>query len=557
MITMDDKILFCGQGAGFIAVECLTGVFKAFEEFGTIPGRALTSSGSTLFASLYYSVKTTDWMYDLMSKTSVSDFIQLKPIQTLRTVCSLNNYIFENENVYKILKENMTGEASKRVTTSITRNRDFKSILKRVTPAVTLAATSIPLIFKPVRIGLDYYSDGGLLNNIPTPSFEEAKQWKHIFIFLAPPTKIVNKEDDLLLTTLINLLNAIMDRENVQFQGDRQFFQDQGQHGPPLVDRRRFAEVAAQHAFQPHHEPDRHRTVQVKFFPQGIIAGEGGLFGRQLTARAFADHRTPRRVARRQPHQRVTREQDHQQGHQPEQQAFQQIPRESRFHHAPASVEPEPAGDRNGERDPVPAEQFERMGAQIIHQPGHHAQRDQEGDGRTDGERDPFLPGERTVEFQQTVSRGADHGRDRDQEREFRRQRTRRAKRQRREDRGRRTRHPRYDRQTLGQTDQQSRAIRKLGNRLRRFFMSAPAFDPEQQDAAGQQRADPDPRLFVQIIFPVLHGFAYFGCHIARALFFKSFGWIRHVSHFLRHTTKVFGHASHCGLIVGYHFKVL
>jgi len=215
---MNDDILFCGQGAGFIAVECLTGIYKAFEEFNVVPGQCLTSSGSTLFTSLYYSVKTTDWMYNLMSNTSVSDFIQLKPIQTFRTICSLNNYMFENEKVYDILKTNMTGEASKRVTTSITRNRDFKSMLKKVTPAVTLAATSIPLIFKPVKIGNEYYSDGGLLNNIPVPSLEEAKNWKHIFLFLAPPTIINNSEDDLILTTLINLLNAIMDREYIQLK---------------------------------------------------------------------------------------------------------------------------------------------------------------------------------------------------------------------------------------------------------------------------------------------------------------------------------------------------
>ena len=51
----DDDVLMCATGAGFLAVECMTGIYRAFEEWGTIPGKVLSSSGSTLFASLYYS----------------------------------------------------------------------------------------------------------------------------------------------------------------------------------------------------------------------------------------------------------------------------------------------------------------------------------------------------------------------------------------------------------------------------------------------------------------------------------------------------------------------
>ena len=57
-----NDILFCGQGAGFIAVESCLGLFKALEEHNVVPGQALTSSGSTLFCSLYYSELGINWL---------------------------------------------------------------------------------------------------------------------------------------------------------------------------------------------------------------------------------------------------------------------------------------------------------------------------------------------------------------------------------------------------------------------------------------------------------------------------------------------------------------
>lgn len=218
-INFNDEILFCGQGAGILAVECNTGIFQALEEANLVPGHYQTSSGSTLFSSLYCSVFNnggSSWFRNLMETTTESDFFELKEIAAARTICSLNNYMFENKKVHDLLDNTLTGEAFRRVTTSITRNSDYASLMKKVTPAWALAATSIPLVFKPVKIGDEYYSDGGILNNIPVPSIEEASKWKHIFVFLAPSTTYKNEEGDLIIETLINLLNAVMDREVVQ-----------------------------------------------------------------------------------------------------------------------------------------------------------------------------------------------------------------------------------------------------------------------------------------------------------------------------------------------------
>ena len=88
--------------------------------------------------------------------------------------------------------------------------------MKYVTPGWATAATSIPFIFKPVKIGQHMWSDGGVLNNLPVPSLEESKNYKHIFVFSAPPTKYF--EGSFIGVQLLNLLQAVMEREVEQLK---------------------------------------------------------------------------------------------------------------------------------------------------------------------------------------------------------------------------------------------------------------------------------------------------------------------------------------------------
>lgn len=209
---MDDKVLFCGQGAGVMAVECDTGIFRAFEEWGTIPGKAITSSGSTLFSSLYYSGHNVDWMRCLIDNVKLNKFFTISPLGTFATLAGKARHILNNDGVKELLEKYMTGKASLRVQTSITRMEDYTTHYVDVTPATALAATSIPYIFKPVKIGNDLFVDGGVLNNIPVPKYEDIDNWKHIFIYLSPAADYRDLKDPLLIE-LFDLLQAIMDRE--------------------------------------------------------------------------------------------------------------------------------------------------------------------------------------------------------------------------------------------------------------------------------------------------------------------------------------------------------
>ena len=220
---MDDDILLVGQGGGMMSVECLTGIMRAFEERGVLPGQAHTSSGSTLFSSLYYSGHDSSWFRNLMETRDVSEFFKLSLPGAVSTVFSRGRHLFNNDGVKKILEEEMTGAASLRVTTSLTRLIDWEMVSMPATPASALAATSIPYIFKPVEIQGVLYVDGGVVNNIPVPSKNDLFNYKHVYVFLCPATVYNDTTDDYLLSGLLELLNAVMDRELKELESQYYF----------------------------------------------------------------------------------------------------------------------------------------------------------------------------------------------------------------------------------------------------------------------------------------------------------------------------------------------
>ena len=208
----DKDILFVGEGNGFGAVEANAGIFKAFEEFGIVPGKARTSSGSSLFASLYYSGLDTSWFRELMETKPVSEFIQFRPYTTMKTLIGRSNLMFENENVRELAFTNINAIGARKVTTSVTQIDEdgYHSLMRPGMPGYVLGATSIPFVFKPTIINGKTFVDGGVMNNIPAPSIKEAKYWKHIFVFLAPKSEF---KQDGFVNAILGLINAVFSRE--------------------------------------------------------------------------------------------------------------------------------------------------------------------------------------------------------------------------------------------------------------------------------------------------------------------------------------------------------
>lgn len=96
--------------------------------------------------------------------------MHLAPLQAVKSTYSKSNYIIDNTGLAGFLLQNMTVSAMDRVQVSVTRLDDYTSHMKAATPTWVLAATSIPFLFMPVKVGEHLYGDGGVLNNIPLPS---------------------------------------------------------------------------------------------------------------------------------------------------------------------------------------------------------------------------------------------------------------------------------------------------------------------------------------------------------------------------------------------------
>ena len=207
-----DDILACCQGAGFQSVEYMTGILKAMEEFDMVPGRAMTSSGSSLTMSLYYS-KGLEWIENVIRTHQPTDYIDFKPWKLAKEVVSMANYFIDNVKIQTLLEENMTAEATKRQSVGVTRLRDFKNFMVPATPGTVLASTAIEGVFKPVLLNKELFGDSGLMNNIPTPPIQQVKNWKHIFIIVSPEPKFNNDPKDSFTKYLSNLFTAITYRE--------------------------------------------------------------------------------------------------------------------------------------------------------------------------------------------------------------------------------------------------------------------------------------------------------------------------------------------------------
>lgn len=218
MITRkyDDDVLLIASGGGMMSVECLTGVMKAFEESGIIPGRVISNSGGALFSSLYYSNKDSSWFEKLMLETKVSDWISPMPYHAIKTLAGKSNVALENINVKNLLFSELSTDATKRVVVTVTNLEDYSTHYKPATPTWTLASTSIPFAMRPVKTVGSLWGDGGIFNNIPMPPMDELYKWKHVFLFITPSTKCTNEMSG--ISGIVTMINMVFDREFAQIK---------------------------------------------------------------------------------------------------------------------------------------------------------------------------------------------------------------------------------------------------------------------------------------------------------------------------------------------------
>ena len=226
----DLPVLKIIQGGGFRQIENAIGILKAIEEIYPVdPEKEFywAASAGAPVAAMAASGYTAVQIEELVRNTKASDLKKFDLGHTIKKLLRIKqSYVFNNKGMYEFIKSHMTGRATKHVQVSLTRVKDFQSVMMPATPESVLASTSIPEVFPIVKIGDEYYYDGGIKNNCPTPDICSINcmcctQYRYVFFILCPFTTPNDKtytEYESLITRLYFLFNEVMDREIAQIR---------------------------------------------------------------------------------------------------------------------------------------------------------------------------------------------------------------------------------------------------------------------------------------------------------------------------------------------------
>lgn len=162
------------------------GVLKALEEAGVKIDMLSGASAGSMAAAFYSHGYSPDEILDIFESTSL-----LKLVWPAFSFTGLLN-IQKTESVYKkYLKDDSFEKANLPLFISTTNLNEGKAEMLKsgsLSKAV-MASSCIPFIFDPVKIGDNFYVDGGVLNNMPTEVLKENGADIIIGVNVAPVVK--------------------------------------------------------------------------------------------------------------------------------------------------------------------------------------------------------------------------------------------------------------------------------------------------------------------------------------------------------------------------------
>ncbi len=163
------------SGGGSRGVAHL-GVLKALEEFDLEPNFICGVSSGAIVGAFYADGWKPDDIFELFQNQHFFKFVRLSfPITGMLKLSGFTKLLNENLSVtrFEDLKKQLVVMATNfnEGSTAFFKEGDL------VKP--TLASSSIPVLFSPVKIGTDLYVDGGLVDNLP---YEPANEYCNLIM---------------------------------------------------------------------------------------------------------------------------------------------------------------------------------------------------------------------------------------------------------------------------------------------------------------------------------------------------------------------------------------
>lgn len=223
--TITHLVLSGGGGAGFIYLGALR--YLQQESYNYIKHISATSIGS-LFGTIF-ALNISMGDLELYLKENLNNFGSI----TINFLDLINDYGLidpNNDNFFKLVKEffkkynyhtytflDIAKNKGINIHIQCTHFHTLREFTFNVdnTPNVLLldaifASMSIPLVYKPYKIGNELYIDGGLINNIPVTQFLNVNPENIFIIQTSKGADVILKcENNNIISYILNMLNCI------------------------------------------------------------------------------------------------------------------------------------------------------------------------------------------------------------------------------------------------------------------------------------------------------------------------------------------------------------
>ena len=218
-------VLCCIEGGGVRQIENAAGVLLAMYDHNIHPTYFWGSSAGAVIAGLMASHMSPAKLVSLIQKTPIEDLFIPQPLyrQLLNFIPGCTTALLDPTGTYNLLKQYMSVDARDSARVAVTKMRSKTNPkplaqLCEATPATVMASMSIPCVFPPVIINGEKYEDGGVLNILPLPTWEEADEYEHIYIILCNDDA-TDKDPSIpgIVRKALTALLDTMNRERVAF----------------------------------------------------------------------------------------------------------------------------------------------------------------------------------------------------------------------------------------------------------------------------------------------------------------------------------------------------
>ena len=212
------------SGGGMAQIENAIGVLRAIrdkrgDKFDMMYGTSAGAIVSSAYMSCDQDIVPVE---ETVRNTDPEKWFKIRPIQAIKSVFHLSNYIADNTGFKNYLVDMITPEAIEKVRVAVTEMPDGRvgrSLMLDGRPSHVLASMSFQKIFPPVVWDGIQHGDGGINNLCPLPKYMDIARYKHIYVILAAPSPIMPTiKKWKFLDELFEIIDRTMDRELAQIK---------------------------------------------------------------------------------------------------------------------------------------------------------------------------------------------------------------------------------------------------------------------------------------------------------------------------------------------------